>query len=103
MFDIPKLWLKYVVTAPQALSLIEQEKSTMAEKLANTQRDLHDTALDLDRARMEAATKAEQDKSRQAICPVLYSQPSCLSVYLEEFQHLGYSIAMFDVATYATD
>ena len=48
----------------QALSLIEQEKSSLAEKLSNTQRDLHNTELDLDRTRMEAATKGEQDKSR---------------------------------------
>ena len=47
----------------QALSLVEQEKNELAEKLANTQRDLQNTELFLDRMQKEVAITGEQEKT----------------------------------------
>ena len=47
----------------QALSLVEQEKSTLAEKLANSQHDLGSANLEYERLKRDALGKQEQDRN----------------------------------------
>ena len=47
----------------QALSLVEQEKSTLGEKLANTLRDLATLNLDYDRLKRDSIARQEQDRT----------------------------------------
>ena len=47
----------------QAISLLEQEKGTLVEKLANAQQDLADLNVKYDRLNREAQTRAETDRS----------------------------------------
>lgn len=49
----------------QCLSLLEQEKCAVQEKLSNTQADLGDAKLDIERLRREAAAQKEQDHQVQ--------------------------------------
>ena len=48
---------------PQAISLLEQEKGTLAEKLANAQQELADLNVRYERLNREAQTRAETDRS----------------------------------------
>ena len=45
------------------MSLMEQEKSTISEKLANMIQDLNVANLEYERLKREATTKQEQDRS----------------------------------------
>lgn len=62
---IPELSLMTYFCPPcyQALSLVEQEKSTLAEKLANTNRDLAAGNLEYDRLKRDALARQEQDRA----------------------------------------
>ena len=52
-----------LVAVPQAISLLEQEKGTLAEKLANAQQELADLNVRYERLNREAQTRAETDRS----------------------------------------
>ena len=52
-----------LVWSLQALSLAEQEKSTLQEKLNNSQRETATISMDYDRLKREAVARAEQDKA----------------------------------------
>ncbi len=47
---------------PQALSLMEQEKSSLQEKLGGVQQELGTASVEYDRLKREAASKQEQDR-----------------------------------------
>ena len=47
----------------QALSLVEQEKSTVQEKLQQTQLDLSNAGIEYDRLKRDALAHQEQDKN----------------------------------------
>ena len=47
----------------QALSLVEQEKSTVQEKLQQTQLDLSNAHMEYDRLKRDALAHQEQDKN----------------------------------------
>ena len=51
------------MAVPQAISLLEQEKGTLAEKLANAQQELADLNVRYERLNREAQTRAETDRS----------------------------------------
>ena len=44
--------------------MVEQEKSTLAEKLSNVQQDLKGSNLEYDRLKREALAKQEQDHQK---------------------------------------
>ena len=45
------------------MSLVEQEKSTLGEKLANAMRDLAAANMEYDRLKRDALAKQEQDRA----------------------------------------
>jgi uncharacterized protein involved in exopolysaccharide biosynthesis len=47
----------------QSLSLAEQEKSTLQERLNNAQREHANLSMDYDRLKREAIARSEQDKA----------------------------------------
>lgn len=47
----------------QAISILEQEKGILQEKLAKTQQDLTDAIVEYDRLKREAQTRTETDRS----------------------------------------
>lgn len=51
-----------VVCVFQALSLVEQEKCTLQEKLNNLNLDLENSSTEYDRLKREALARQEQDK-----------------------------------------
>lgn len=46
----------------QALSLKEAEKNLLSEKLSEVQRELANTKMEIDRVKLEALNRQEQDK-----------------------------------------
>ena len=46
----------------KALSFAQQDKNQLMEKLNNSQRELANASMEMDRLKREAFTKAEQDK-----------------------------------------
>ena len=55
--------LSFLCVVFKCMSLMEQEKSTISEKLANMIQDLNVANLEYERLKREATTKQEQDRS----------------------------------------
>ena len=51
--------------ARQALSMAQQEKNQLMEKLNNSQRELANASMEMDRLKRDAFTKQEQDRVRE--------------------------------------
>lgn len=58
---VTSLWILF---DRQSLSMAETEKNQLLEKLNNTQREMANASMEMDRVKRETFSKAEQDKVR---------------------------------------